>query len=83
LFDVAATIPSVTVQYGVEDHAGRPAVSLTATDESGDSTLFFDRSDAQLLGSSFELPAAAGRPVLTQWTVYLDSGVVSKIGERP
>jgi hypothetical protein len=83
LFAVAATIPSVTVQYDVKDYAGRPAVAVTATDESGDSKLFFDQSSAQLFGTSVDYPAADGRPAFTEWRAYLDSGIVSSIGERP
>jgi hypothetical protein len=83
LFEVASTIPTVAVHYDVTDHSGRPAVSVTATDASGDTKLFFDQSDAQLLGTSFDYPAADGHPAFTEWHVYLESGVVSKIGEHP
>jgi hypothetical protein len=83
LFDVAATIPSVTVRHGVVDDVGRPAVSVTATDASGDTTLFFDQEDARLLGSSGDHPPAEGHPPFTEWRVYLDSSLVSDIGQRP
>ena len=83
LFEVAATIPSVTVQYDVKDYVGRSSVVVTATDESGDSKLFFDQSSAQLLGTSVDYPAADGRPAFTEWRAYLDSGIVSQIGDRP
>ena len=65
LLEVAATIPTVTVEYDVKDYAGRPAVAVTATDESGDSKLFFDPSSAQLLGTSVDYPAADGRPAFS------------------
>jgi hypothetical protein len=83
LFEVAAAIPSATVQFGVEDHAGRAAVSVMAPDESAVTTLFFDPSDAELLGTSVVYPPADGRPSFAEWRLYLGSGVVSKIGDRP
>jgi hypothetical protein len=83
LFDVAATIPSVSVRDDATDHSGRSAVAVTATDVSGETSLFFDRSNAQLLGSSVDYPAADGHAAFTEWHVYLGSGIVSKVGERP
>jgi hypothetical protein len=76
LFEVAASIPSVSVEYGVKDNSGRPAVSVMASDGSVDTKLFFDESDARLLGTSVALPPAEGRPAITGWTVYLVSGIV-------
>ena len=83
LFELAASIPSVSVEYGVKDYEGRTAVSVMASDGSVDTKLFFDESDAKLLSTSVSLPPADGRPAFTAWTVYLGSGVVSKIGARP
>jgi hypothetical protein len=83
LFEVAATIPSVTVQYEVADEAGRAAVAVTASDVSGDTRLFFAESDARLLGSSVDYPPEDGHAPFTEWRVYLDSGLVSDIGQRP
>jgi hypothetical protein len=83
LFELAASIPSVSVEYGVKDFVGRPAVSVMASDGSVDTKLFFDQVDARLLGYSVDTPPAEGRPAFTDSTVYLDFGIVSKIGERP
>jgi hypothetical protein len=82
LFEVAASIPSVSVQYGVKDYAGRLAVSVMASDGLVHTILFFDQSDAQLLSTSVASPPADGRPAFTEWTAYLESVIVSRIGDR-
>ncbi len=83
LFEVAATTPGISVQYDVTDPQGRPAVSITATDVSGDTKVFLDQSDGRLLAFSVDYPAGEGHAAFTEWHVYLESGIVSKIGERP
>ena len=82
LFDVAATIPNVTVTTDVVDPLGRPAVELAVTDATGETSLFFDPVDAGLLGRAIAIPEEE-RPPITQWQAYEQSSIVSRIGDRP
>ena len=79
LFEVAATIPDVSVQADALDPIGRIAEAVIATDASGDFTLYFDPSDARILGWSSDHLAYQGHPAYTEWVVYLDADVVRRI----
>jgi hypothetical protein len=83
LFDVAASLPGVAVERDVQDHGGRPAVAVSVTDGSTRTRLFFDPSDASFLGRDITYPSDGDRPGAIEWRAYLDSGIVSAIGERP
>lgn len=82
LFDVTATIPNVSVSIDAVDPLGRPAVLLTVSDATGETSLFFDSSDAHFLGRSLT-PPPDERPALTQWQAYEEGSVVSGIGIVP
>ena len=81
LFEVAATIPSVTVTNDVVDPLGRPAVEVSVVDTNGTTSLLFDPIDAHFLGRS-RTPPADDRPLLTQWQAYEYGAIVSGIGAR-
>jgi hypothetical protein len=83
LFEVAAGIPGVVVDNEASDPVGRPAVSVSVTDASGETQLFFDPIDASLLGSTRSHPATDEGPASTEWHAYRAWGVVSDVGDRP
>lgn len=82
LFEVAATIPNASVSIDAMDPLGRPGVLLTVSDATGETSLFFDSSDAQFLGRSLT-PPPDERPALTQWQAYEEGSIVSGIGVVP
>jgi hypothetical protein len=83
LFEVAATIPGISVEHDVVDRHERAAVAVTATDGSTQIRLFFDPADAGFLGREITHPPEGVHPETIEWRAYLESGVVSSIGERP
>jgi hypothetical protein len=83
LFEVAAGIPGVVVDNEATDPVGRPAVSVSVTDPSGETRLYFDPIDASLLGTTRSHPATDEGPESTDWHVYSAWGVVSDVDERP
>ncbi len=82
LFEVAATIPNVTVTNGVVDPLGRPAVEVSVVDTNGTTSLLFDPTDAHFLGRSSTPPPEDERPTLTLWQAYEYGAIVSRIGAR-
>jgi hypothetical protein len=83
LFEVAAGIPGVVVDSQATDPVGRPAVSVSVTDPSGETRLFFSSIDASLLGSTESHPATEEEPRSTETHAYQAWGVASTAGERP
>jgi hypothetical protein len=83
LFEVAAGIPGVVVDEQATDPIGRAAVSVSVTDPSGETRLFFSSTDASLLGSTESRPATDEEPQSTEWHAYQAWGVASTVGERP
>jgi hypothetical protein len=83
LFEVAAGIPGVVVDRQATDPIGRAAISVSVTDPSGTTLLFFDPIDASLLGSLRSHPATDEGPGSTDWQTYQAWGVASTVGERP
>jgi hypothetical protein len=83
LFEVAAQIPGVVVDHQTADPIGRPAVSVSVTDPSGETRLFFDPIDASLLGTLRSHPATDEEPGDTEWHAYRAWGVASTPGEPP
>ncbi len=82
LFEVAAEIPGVVVTQQATDPLGRAAVWVSASDSDGETRLYFDPIDASLLASTRSHPADSGAAG-PAWHMYLESGVVSAIGEQP
>lgn len=82
LFEVAARIDGVAVDHQATDPIGRAAVAVSVSDPSGETRLYFDPIDASLLGSIRSHPADSGSAG-TEWHAYLESGVVSAIGDQP
>ena len=84
LFEVAASIPGVTVEHSVPDPHGRAAVAVTATEGATQTRLFFDPTDARFLGREITYPADEAHPGgATEWRAYLESSAVFSLGERP
>jgi hypothetical protein len=83
LFEVAAGIPGVVVDQQATDPIGRGAVSVSVTDPSGETLLFFDPIDASLLGTLRSHPVTDEGPGSTEWHAYQAWGVASSVGERP
>jgi hypothetical protein len=83
LFEVAAGIPEIVVDEHATDPIGRAAVSVSVTDASGQTVLFFDAIDASLLGTSRSHPATDEATGSTEWHAYRAWGVASAAGERP
>lgn len=83
LFEVASSIPGVAVEHDVLDPHGRPAVTVTASDGPTQTRLFFDPTDARFLGSEVTYPPQDEHLGQTETRAYLESAVVSEIGERP
>jgi hypothetical protein len=83
LFEVASSISGVTVEHDVLDPRGRPAVVVSAADGPTATRLFFDPADATLLGREITHAADGVHPGSIEARAYLESGLVSKVGERP
>jgi hypothetical protein len=83
LFEVAAGIPGVVVDQQATDPIGRAAISVSVTDTSGETRLFFDPIDASLLGSLRSHPATDEGSGSMEWQAYRAWGVASTLGERP
>jgi hypothetical protein len=83
LFEVAATISGVTIEHNVLDPRQRTATAVTATDGPIQTRLLFDPTDASLLGWEFTHPPDGDHAGAIEWRAYVESAVVSDVGERP
>jgi hypothetical protein len=83
LFEVAASIPSVTVEHGALDPLGRTSVAVSLVDGLDTTRLYFDPSDGRFLGQSETIAAEGAQPEAVDWRAYVARGVVSEVGNRP
>jgi len=83
LFDIAATIPTVSVDHGVLDPLGRGAVAVSFLDGVETTQLYFDPTDVRFLGMSETLAPEGARPGGVDWRAYVARGVVSELGGHP
>ncbi|QUQ72280.1 hypothetical protein [Kutzneria sp. CA-103260] len=82
LYQVALTIPGVTVDQNVADAAGRSGVGVTRSPDNGKGyreTLVFDRDSRRFLGSN---GVAIGWSDYVPSIVILSSGLVDHLGDR-
>jgi hypothetical protein len=81
LYQVAAEISGVELEGNVTDHIGRQGVEVSYTHAGTRRGLIFDPSTSEVLEdnlSSGPAPSAG-----SSYTVFVESGVVGSIGERP
>jgi hypothetical protein len=83
LFEVAASIPAVSVEHGALDPLGREAVAVSFVDDAGTTRLYFDPGDGRFLGEYETIPPDGAQPGVIDWRAYVARGVVTDLGQRP
>jgi hypothetical protein len=92
LYQVAASIPGVTMLGSVTDHSGRPGVGIAFVSGGTRHELIFDPATAALLGEEDVVvgppPATTQGPAypvgtVADWAVYVRSGVVDSTTAAP